>query len=182
MNISPTALEGVLLIEPRVHGDHRGFFLETYRRDRYAEHGIEAAFVQDNHSSSVGGTLRGLHAQKGEAAQGKLVRCIEGSILDVAVDFRHGSPTFGQWVAYELSSENFHQLWVPVGFLHGFLTLSDRAQVEYKCTTYYSPENEVGVIWNDPDIGIDWGIEEPVLSPRDAALPRLADVPEVDRF
>ncbi len=182
MQVTPTELDGVLLIEPKVFGDHRGFFLETYREDRYHENGIEVTFVQDNHSSSIKGTLRGLHAQKGEQAQGKLVRCIEGSIFDVAVDLRNGSPTFGKWVGYELTSTNFRQLWVPVGFLHGFLTLSDKAQVEYKCTTYYSPENEIGVVWNDPDIGIDWGIETPILSPKDEKLPLLKDVPDEDKF
>ncbi len=172
-----TALPGVILVEPKVFEDHRGFFLETFRADRYAEGGIAAPFVQDNHSSSVRGTLRGLHAQLAHP-QGKLVRAIEGEIFDVAVDIRRGSPTFGRWVGERLSSDNFRQLYVPPGFAHGFAVLSERAQVEYKCTDFYAPGDELAIAWNDPEIGIDWPLGEPVLSAKDRDAPRLAEVDE----
>lgn len=177
MRFEPTAIEGVLLVEPDVFRDPRGFFMEAYHARKYAEGGIPVEFVQDNHSLSVGGTLRGLHAQE-KHPQGKLVRAIEGVVFDVAVDIRRGSPTFGKWVGYELSSENHRQLYTPPGLAHGFCVLSERAQVEYKCTDFYDPDDEFGIIWNDPEIAIDWPIESPVLSGKDAALPRLSEVLE----
>ncbi len=175
MQVRETALPGVLLVEPRVHRDHRGFFLETYHRDRYAGHGIDGTFVQDNHSRSVGPILRGLHAQ-GRRPQGKLVRAVEGTIFDVAVDIRVGSPTFGRWVGYELSEESFHQLWVPPGFAHGFCVVSESVQVEYKCTDLYDPDDELTVLWNDPEIGVEWPVGEPILSPKDQAASTLAEL------
>jgi dTDP-4-dehydrorhamnose 3,5-epimerase len=171
----PTKLPGVLIVEPVVHRDPRGFFLETYHAGKFREGGIEATFVQDNHSASTRGTLRGLHAQW-RRPQGKLVRVLLGEIFDVAVDARRGSPTFGQWVGVTLSHENVRQLWVPAGFIHGFCVTSERAEVEYKCTDVYDPGGELGVIWNDPDIGIEWPLRDPVLSAKDAAAPRLRDV------
>ncbi len=175
MKVTTTAIPEVLLVEPQVHRDDRGFFLETYHEAKYREAGIEATFVQDNHSRSQRGALRGLHAQL-DPGQDKLVRCVRGEIFDVAVDARVGSPTYGQWVGQRLSAENFRQLWVPVGFLHGFAVVSDEAEVEYKVTALYRPEGEIAVIWNDPEIGIDWPIETPTLSGRDQQAPRLADV------
>jgi dTDP-4-dehydrorhamnose 3,5-epimerase len=175
VNFKPTALPDVIVVEPRVHRDPRGFFLESYHMQRYAEGGIDARFVQDNHSFSARGTLRGLHMQRA-FAQGKLIRCTAGEIFDVAVDVRRGSGTFGSWVGETLSAQNFRQLWIPPGFLHGFCVVSETAQVEYKCTELYHPEDELGVIWNDPDIGIAWPIGAPVLSAKDAALPRLREV------
>lgn len=172
MNFLPTALPDVIVVKPRVFRDARGFFFESYHAQKFAEAGIAARFVQDNHSLSVRGTLRGLHMQC-EFAQGKLVRCISGEIFDVAVDARRGSNTFGRWVGETLSAENFCQLWIPPGFLHGFCVVSETAEVEYKCTEFYHPEDELGVIWNDPEIGISWPISAPVLSAKDAALPRL---------
>jgi dTDP-4-dehydrorhamnose 3,5-epimerase len=171
----PTALPGVLLVEPDVHRDERGFFLETYHARKYAAAGIPALFIQDNHSRSQGAILRGLHAQL-QRPQGKLVRAIEGSIFDVAVDIRRGSPTFARWVGYELSAENFRQLWVPEGFAHGFCVLASPAQVEYKCTAFYDSSDELSIAWDDPEIGIAWPIASPVLSAKDAAAPRLAQV------
>ncbi|MEM9293533.1 MAG: dTDP-4-dehydrorhamnose 3,5-epimerase [Acidobacteriota bacterium] len=175
MEFHPTDLPGVILVEPSVFRDHRGFFLETYHSEKYRQGGIEATFVQDNHSRSEGSILRGLHAQRHQP-QGKLVRCVEGAIWDVAVDIRVDSPTFRRWVAYELTAENFRQLYVPPGFAHGFCVLSDIAQVEYKCTDFYNREDEIGLRWNDPDLGIDWPIEDPVLSPKDAEAPTTAEV------
>ncbi len=178
MKITELSLPGVLLVEPRVFPDDRGFFLETYHRDKFADGGLEATFVQDNHSKSHKGTLRGLHAQS-RKPQGKLVRCVEGEIFDVAVDMRVGSPSFGQWVGETLTADNFRQLYIPPDFLHGFLVLSEVAQVEYKCTDVYDPGHEIGVLWNDPDIAIDWPLEgEPLLSPKDAAAQRLKDLKE----
>jgi len=177
MNVRTTELPGVLVVEPTVHGDHRGFFLETYHRERYAEHGIDAAFVQDNHSRSEGPILRGLHAQ-GRRPQGKLVRAVEGAIFDVAVDIRVGSPTFGCWVGEELSAENFLQLWVPPGFAHGFCVLSDAAQVEYKCTDLYAPDDELTVAWDDAEIAVAWPIDDPVLSDKDRGAGTLAELAE----
>lgn len=174
MRVTPLALPEVLLIEPHVHHDPRGFFLETYRADRYREVGIGASFVQDNHSRSLRGTLRGLHAQR-RTPQGKLVRVVAGTIFDVAVDIRPGSPTFGRWVGAELSAENFLQCWVPPGFAHGFCVLSEAAEVEYKCTAVYDPTDEIGVVWDDPDIAIAWPIREPLLSTKDRELPRLRE-------
>lgn len=175
MKIRSTEIPEVLLVEPRVFKDSRGFFLETYHAEKYRESGLAVTFVQDNHSKSVFGTLRGLHSQRNQP-QGKLVRCIEGSIWDVAVDVRRGSPTFEQWVGYELTADNFLQLYVPEGFLHGFCVLSDVAQVEYKCTDFYASDDELSVVWNDPDLGIAWPIDEPVLSEKDARAPKLREV------
>jgi dTDP-4-dehydrorhamnose 3,5-epimerase len=173
-----TDIPDVVVVEPVVHGDPRGFFLESWRSDSYREGGIDAHFVQDNHSSSVHGTLRGLHAQLAPHAQGKLVRVIEGEVYDVAVDIRRGSPSFGRYVAAVLSAENFRQIWVPPGFAHGFCVTSERAQVEYKCTATYAPECELAVAWDDPGIGIPWPVRDPILSDRDQAAPRLVDVGE----
>lgn len=175
MRFTPQRIPEVVVVEPDVYRDPRGFFLESYSLKKYREAGIGAPFVQDNHSYSVRATLRGLHAQK-EHPQGKLVRCIEGEIFDVAVDIRRGSPTFGQWVAARLSAENCHQIWVPVGFAHGFCVVSDVAQVEYKVTDDYHPEDELGILWNDPEIGIEWPEDRPILSKKDAGSPPLADV------
>jgi dTDP-4-dehydrorhamnose 3,5-epimerase len=170
-----TGLPGVLLIQPDVYRDPRGFFLETYHERKYAEGGIPGPFVQDNHSHSARGTLRGLHAQR-LRPQGKLVRAVEGEMFDVAVDIRRGSPTFRKWVGFVLSGENFHQLWIPPGFAHGFCALSERVHVEYKCTDFYDPADEVAVAWNDPEIAIAWPVESPALSGRDAKAPRLAEI------
>jgi len=170
-----TPIPGVIQALPDVHRDARGFFLETYHAPRYREGGIRESFVQDNHSRSARDTLRGLHIQLPNA-QGKLVRAIEGEIWDVAVDVRRGSPTFGRWAGFELSAHNFRELWIPAGFLHGFCALSERAQLQYKCTELYRPEDEFGVVWNDPDVGIRWPIAAPLLSDKDRALPRLAEI------
>jgi dTDP-4-dehydrorhamnose 3,5-epimerase len=175
MRVTETSLPGVLLIEPVVHRDGRGFFVETYHAGRYREHGIAAPFVQDNHSRSIQGTLRGLHLQL-QRPQGKLIHVIEGEIFDVAVDVRRGSAAFGRWVSVNLSADNFRQVYVPPGFAHGFFVVSPIAQVEYKCTDLYDPASEVGIAWNDPAIGIAWPTREPVLSARDSAHPTLAAV------
>jgi dTDP-4-dehydrorhamnose 3,5-epimerase len=172
-----TDLPGVLVIEPDVHQDPRGFFLETYHAAKYRAGGIEAPFVQDNHSRSIRGTLRGLHLQPGRP-QGKLIRVVEGEIFDVAVDVRRRSPTFGRWVAVTLSAENFKQCYVPPGFAHGFCVLSQDAQVEYKCTDLYEPASEIGVAWNDPVLAISWPIAQPLLSDRDRRNPTLAELME----
>jgi dTDP-4-dehydrorhamnose 3,5-epimerase len=179
MNIIETAIPEVKIIEPKVFGDSRGFFLESYHAKRYAEAGIHGTFVQDNHSRSAKNVLRGLHFQL-KHAQGKLVRITEGEVFDVAVDIRHGSPTFGKWVGDVLSGENHRQLWVPPGFAHGFCVLSDTADFLYKCTDYYYPEDEGSIIWNDTDLGIEWPLENPVLSEKDANAPKLADIAEND--
>lgn len=179
MKIAPTpTLPDVLVIEPRVHRDDRGFFVETYHAQRYRDAGIDAVFVQDNHSRSVRDTLRGLHWQVAPHPQAKLVRVVEGEILDVAVDVREGSPTFGHWAAVTLSSQNFRQLFVPIGFAHGFLVLSETADIEYKCSDVYDPASERGLMWNDPAIGIAWPIASPILSTRDRAHPPLAALRE----
>ena len=177
MKFTKLEIPEVILIEPDVHRDDRGFFLESYHRQKYAPAGIEAEFVQDNHSRSVRGALRGLHAQL-EHPQGKLVRVIEGEVFDVAVDIRRGSPTFGHWVGEQLSAENFLQLWVPPGFAHGFYVTSEIAEFEYKCTDFYHPEGEIVVAWNDPAIGIAWPSGQPLLSARDEAAPSLAEISE----
>jgi dTDP-4-dehydrorhamnose 3,5-epimerase len=171
----PTELPGVILVEPDVHRDPRGFFLETYHAVKYRAGGIELPFVQDNHSRSVANTLRGLHVQS-RRPQGKLVRALNGEIFDVAVDVRRGSPTFGRWVGTTLSAGSFRQLYVPPGFAHGFCVTSEAADVAYKCTEPYDPEDEFTIAWNDPDLAIRWPVREPVLSPRDGAAPRLANV------
>ena len=175
MRFEPLSIPEVIRIEPRVFRDARGFFLESWHEQKFAENGLPARFVQDNHSRSARGTLRGLHMQVA-FAQGKLVRCVAGEVFDVAVDVRPGSRTFGQWVGETLSAENFRQLWVPPGFLHGFCVTSESAEIQYKCTELYHPEDELGVLWNDPDLAIRWPIAEPLLSAKDAALPRLRDV------
>jgi dTDP-4-dehydrorhamnose 3,5-epimerase len=175
MNVIATALPEVLILEPRLLGDQRGFFMETYQLPRYAEHGISRPFVQDNMSRSGHGVLRGLHLQN-PFTQGKLVTALRGRVVDVAVDVRLGSPRFGRYVAVELSEENRRQLWVPRGFAHGFVVLSETADFFYKCDDLYSPKDEVSIRWNDPAIGIDWGIEAPSLSAKDADAPLLADV------
>ncbi len=177
MKVFPTELPGVLVLEPRVHRDERGFFVETYHAERYAEAGIRTTFVQDNHSRSVRGTLRGLHSQL-ERPQAKLVRALRGTIWDVVVDVRRGSPTFKRWFGVELSDENFRQIFVPIGFAHGFCVLSDVAEVEYKCSDFYSPGDELGLAWNDPEIGIPWPIREPLLSEKDRAGKPLAQLLE----
>jgi dTDP-4-dehydrorhamnose 3,5-epimerase len=168
-------LDGVILVAPDVHRDERGFFLETYHRDKYAAGGIPETFVQDNQSFSSQRVLRGLHAQL-QYPQGKLVRAIVGEIFDVAVDIRPDSPTFGQWVGATLSAENAHQLYVPPGFAHGFCVLSEEAHVQYKCTDVYRPGDEIGVVWNDPEIGIEWPVPDPVLNKKDREAPRLAEI------
>ena len=170
-----TDLPDVIVIEPVVHRDSRGFFLETYHARRYREAGIAATFVQDNHSRSMRGTVRGLHFQV-RRPQGKLVRALFGEMFDVAVDIRRGSPTFGRWVGAHLTAENFRQIYVPPGFAHGFCILSEVGEVEYKCTELYDPEDELGIAWNDPQVGIEWPLSEPLLSAKDKAAPRLADV------
>jgi dTDP-4-dehydrorhamnose 3,5-epimerase len=175
MRFGETAIPGVLLVEPDVHRDDRGFFLETYHREKYRRGGLDAVFVQDNHSRSVARTLRGLHAQL-RRPQGKLVRAVRGEIFDVAVDIRRGSPTFGRWVGERLSDDNFRQLWVPPGFAHGFCVLSEIAEVEYKCTALYDRDDELSIAWDDPEVGIEWPVAEPILSPKDAAAARLDEV------
>ena len=175
MNVIETDIPEVLIIEPNLLGDQRGFFLETYQLRRYAEFGISRPFVQDNMSRSSYGVLRGLHLQN-PSPQGKLVNVMRGRVLDVAVDVRIGSPNFGHHVAVELSEQNHRQLWVPRGFAHGFVVLSETADFFYKCDDLYSPKDEIAVCWDDPAIGIDWGVTNPSLSARDAAAPLLADV------
>lgn len=175
MKVTETALPGVLLVEPQVFGDSRGFFLETFSARRYEEAGVRGPFVQDNMSRSAKGIVRGLHLQHPKA-QGKLVWVVQGAVLDVAVDLRVGSPTFGRWIAEELSEDNKRQLWIPPGFAHGFCVTSESAVFVYKCTEYYAPQDELGVLWNDPELGIPWPVVEPVVSPKDRALPRLADL------
>lgn len=181
MRVIATDLPDVIVVEPRVFGDQRGFFLETFHADRYAEAGIRATFVQDNWSRSARGTLRGLHFQEPHA-QGKLVSVARGAVYDVALDVRRGSPTFGRWVGYELSEENKRQMWIPPGFAHGFVVTSDSCDFLYKCTALYRPEAECAIAWNDPALAITWPIADPILSPKDAAAPRLADAPTLPSF
>jgi dTDP-4-dehydrorhamnose 3,5-epimerase len=169
----PTEIPEVVIVEPDVHQDPRGFFVETYHAEKYRSGGIAGPFLQDNHSRSVRGTLRGLHLQL-KRPQGKLIRVIEGEIYDVAVDVRRNSPTFGSWVGVTLSASNFRQCYVPPGFAHGFCVVSEDAQVEYKCTDLYDPASEIGIAWNDPAIGIIWPVAEPLLSERDRRHPPLA--------
>jgi dTDP-4-dehydrorhamnose 3,5-epimerase len=175
MKFLPTALPEVVLVEPDVFRDDRGFFLETYQKLKYGGAGLPEEFVQDNHSFSIRGTLRGLHAQI-RRPQGKLIRAVLGEIFDVAVDIRPESPTFGRWVGEVLSGENYRQLYVPPGFAHGFCVMSESAHVLYKCTTFYEKEDEIALLWNDPAIGISWPTETPLLSPRDLAAPKLAEI------
>jgi dTDP-4-dehydrorhamnose 3,5-epimerase len=171
----PTELEGVVLVAPDVHGDERGFFVETFSRDAWAELGVAVEFVQHNASRSRRGTLRGIHFQTAPG-QAKLIRCARGEIVDVAVDLRRGSPTYGRWEAHVLDDVEHHQLFVPVGFGHGFAVLSDLADVAYQVSSLYDPATEAGIAWDDPDLGVEWGVAEPLLSERDTKAPRLADV------
>ena len=176
MKVIETKLQDCVIIEPKVFGDERGFFLETFQAARYAEvAGISLYFVQDNHSRSSKGVLRGLHFQKTKP-QGKLVRVVRGKVYDVALDIRAGSATYGQWEAVILSEENKKQFWVPPGFAHGFVVMSDTADFEYKCTDYYDPSDEGSLLWNDPDLGIPWPVASPTLSEKDAQAPVLADL------
>jgi len=181
MNVIQTDIPEVLIIEPKIFGDPRGFFLETFQAERYASHGIRGPFVQDNLSRSPFGVLRGLHLQN-PRTQGKLVTVLRGRVLDVAVDVRAGSPTFRHYVATELSEDNRRQLWVPRGFAHGFVVLSESADFLYKCDAFYSPTDEIVIRWNDPAIGIKWGIESPTLSARDAHAPLLADAERLPQY
>ncbi len=176
MQFIKSAIPEVILIKPKVWGDERGFFLESYKKSLFVANGIPEEFIQDNHSESSFGVLRGLHYQLNPCAQGKLVRCCRGKIFDVAVDIRRNSPTFGTWVGYELSQENKQMLYIPAGFAHGFVTLSDKAELLYKTTGEYSAAHDRGILWNDPAIGIDWqGITEPILSAKDQSQPLLKD-------
>ena len=180
MKFEKTKLEGVVIITPDVFGDHRGFFMESWSEHKMEEAGLHYNFVQDNHSmSSVKGTLRGIHFQKGDKAQAKLVRCVNGAVLDVAVDLRHESPTYKQWVAVELSAENKKQLMIPRGFGHGFVTLTDEVEFLYKADNYYAPEADGGIRWNDPEIGVDWGVENQILSAKDEKNPFLKNLGKV---
>lgn len=174
MQFIPTDLPEVVIVEPDVHRDARGFFVETWHAEKYAAGGLDARFVQDNHSRSARGTLRGLHAQLVHP-QGKLVRCSQGALYDVAVDIRRGSPSFGRWVGVELTADNFRQLWVPEGFAHGFCVTSETAELQYKCTDVYDPTGEITIAWNDPGLAIEWPVEAPLVSDKDAAGRPLAD-------
>jgi dTDP-4-dehydrorhamnose 3,5-epimerase len=176
MKVSHTKLKGCVIIEPSVFGDDRGFFLETFQAVRYEqEAGIDLPFVQDNHSRSARGVLRGLHFQMTKP-QGKLVRVVRGEVYDVAIDIRKGSPTFGEWEGIILSEDNKKQFWVPPGFAHGFVVLSDTADFEYKCTDYYDPSDEGSILWSDPDLDISWPITHPILSTKDESAKRLVDL------
>ena len=175
MQIEPTTLQGVLVITPRVFADGRGFFFESYNEELFKTNGLDTVFVQDNHSRSTKDTLRGLHFQLPPAAQAKLVRVILGTVWDVAVDIRVGSPTFGRWVGVELSAENYRQLFIPAGFAHGFCVLSDVAEVLYKTSQVYRPELERGIHWRDRSLAVEWPVREPILSARDARAGSLAD-------
>ena len=176
MNIVKTNVEDVIIIEPKVFGDHRGWFTETYSKEKFKEHGVEIDFIQDNHSfSAQKGTLRGLHFQLNPKAQTKLVRCTKGKILDVAVDLREGSPTYKKWIAVELTEENKKQLLIPKGFAHGFLTLTNDVEVQYKVDEYYSPKNDRSIRFDDPDIGVFWGVDSPILSDKDLNAPLLKE-------
>lgn len=181
MNVIKTDIEGVVIIEPKVFGDDRGYFFESFSQLRFDELVRPINFVQDNESKSKYGVLRGLHFQKGQHAQSKLVRVVKGRVLDVAVDIRKGSPTFGKYVAVELTEDNHRQFFIPRGFAHGFSVLSEEAVTIYKCDNLYAPESEGAIIWNDPEIGIDWGLtaEDVVLSPKDMCHPMLKDAPEL---
>ncbi len=181
MKIVETALAGVLVIEPRVFADERGFFLETYQAERYGAHGVATTFVQDNFSRSTRGTLRGLHFQEPKG-QGKLVQVTRGTVLDVIVDVRRGSPTFGKWVGVELSGDQPRQVWIPPGFAHGFCVTSETADFWYKCTTPYAPDCERSIRWDDPAIGVAWPVAQPLLSKKDAQAPLLADAPVLPRY
>ncbi|MDR1114341.1 MAG: dTDP-4-dehydrorhamnose 3,5-epimerase [Candidatus Margulisbacteria bacterium] len=178
MNIVQTAFPGLYIIEPKVFPDERGFFYESYNQKVLAAAGLSAVFVQDNHSRSVKGALRGLHFQKGDSAQTKLVRCTLGEVYDVVVDLRRGSPTFKQWLGVTLSAENKKQFFIPQGFAHGFVVLSDIAEFQYKCDAPYAPQAEAGILWNDPDLTIDWPVAAPLISDLDQLIPRVRDLRE----
>jgi dTDP-4-dehydrorhamnose 3,5-epimerase len=172
MKVITTNLKDVFILEPEVHGDHRGWFIESWAERTMKENGLEYNFVQDNHSfSAAKGTLRGLHCQKGDAAQAKLVRCTRGAIMDFVVDVRKGSPTYKQWISVELSADNHKQLLVPRGFLHGFLTLTEDVEFLYKVDNYYNKEADRSICWNDPELGVQWGIDNPIVSEKDATAP-----------
>jgi dTDP-4-dehydrorhamnose 3,5-epimerase len=171
-----TEIPGVVILKPRVFRDARGFFAETYHSEKFSDLGIRERFVQDNHSRSVRGTLRGLHYQL-QRPQAKLCRVVQGEVFDVAVDIRQGSPTFGKWVGCVLSAEEMNQIFIPAGFAHGFVVLSEIAEFLYKCSDFYDPTGEGGVLWSDPDLRINWGVDEPILSAKDAGYPCLGDVP-----
>lgn len=176
MKVTDLALPGVKLIEPTYYEDYRGYFCETYSQRTLAEYGIDYTFVQDNHSMTKNaGTIRGIHCQKNPYAQGKLVRCTRGKIRDYAVDLRQDSPTYKQWLCIELSEDNRCQLWIPPGFGHAFLSLVDNCEVQYKATNFYSPDHDCSVLWSDPEIDIDWGISDPILSNKDASAKMLKD-------
>ncbi|MGH2940376.1 MAG: dTDP-4-dehydrorhamnose 3,5-epimerase [Solirubrobacterales bacterium] len=170
-----TKLDGIVLVEPQVHGDERGFFVETFSRDAWADLGVDAEFVQHNHSRSSRGTLRGLHFQT-SPGQAKLLRCARGAILDVVVDLRKDSGTYGQWEGHVLDDEKHHQLFVPIGFAHGFVVLSEVADVAYLVSSVYDPATEAGIAWDDPDVGVDWQVDEPLLSGRDKGAPKLSEI------
>ena len=183
MKIEATKLAGVMILTPDVFGDHRGFFMESWSKRRMEEAGLFYDFVQDNHSSStVKGTLRGIHFQKGEWCQAKLVRCTRGSVLDVAVDLRKASPTYKQWVGVELSEDNKKQLLIPRGFGHGFVTLTDHVEFMYKADNYYAPQADGGIRWNDPEIDVEWGVERPILSDKDTKNPFLKSIADILAF
>ncbi|MBB2182859.1 dTDP-4-dehydrorhamnose 3,5-epimerase [Lachnospiraceae bacterium MD1] len=176
MKVIKTDLQDVYIIEPKVFGDNRGWFMESWSEKTMVEAGLHYQFVQDNHSySSKKGTLRGLHCQKGDAAQAKLIRCTRGAVLDVVVDVRKGSPTYKKWIAVELSAENFRQILIPRGFLHGYLTLTEDVEFLYKADNFYNAEADRSIMWNDPDIAVNWGIECPIVSEKDEKAPRLCD-------
>lgn len=182
MQLQKTELNGVFLLEPRVFTDERGYFFESFQAKKLKELGIAAEFIQDNQSYSIKNTLRGLHYQAGAAAQAKLVRCLSGEIYDVVVDLRKESKTFGKWAGFVLNAQNKQQLFVPRGFAHGFSVLSATAEVAYKCDNYYSPKDERGIIWNDPDLKINWQVENPIVSGRDGKWPLLKNISGQDLF
>lgn len=175
-NFINTEIPGVIIVEPRVFKDERGFFLESYKLSEFKDNGIDVDFFQDNHSSSTKGVLRGLHFQKPPKAQAKLVRCPRGKIFDVAVDIRPDSRTFKKWVGIELTEENKKMFYIPAGFAHGFVVLSEEAEVLYKASNEYSPEHDAGFRWDDPEIGVDWGIKDPLVSEKDAKMPFLREI------
>jgi dTDP-4-dehydrorhamnose 3,5-epimerase len=184
VNFVETEIKDVFIIEPAVFGDNRGFFMESWSKRAFEEAGLHYVFVQDNHSSStVKGTLRGIHFQRGDKAQAKLVRCTRGAVLDVAVDLRPGSRTYGKWVSVELSAENKRQLMIPRGFGHGFVTLTDDVEFLYKADNFYAPEADGGILWNDPELAVDWGVEHPILSAKDEKNPLLKDaITDFERY
>lgn len=181
MKFCSLEIPGLMVVEPRVFRDDRGFFLESYRKDLFAEAGITCDFVQDNHSRSRRGTVRGLHYQS-TPGQAKLLRCTAGTIWDVAVDIRPGSPTFGRWAGIELCADSHRMLFIPVGFAHGFAVLSEVAEVQYKCSARYDAQTEAGIAWDDPELSVDWKVGEPILSPRDRSNPSFADYRRAHRM